>query len=215
MERIYDIAVVKEAQLPTQPITSCLQSVMFLNCELCEGTGHTVKECASKKKLDRIFNCLGFKSEWGQIKSLVVEDNVNISLETRQQINEIRELQIANVHQPVHAERVRIQARRLDAINNLLGRQNQNQQQGQNVQPQQANPQPQGPNVQPAPNVQQGNQQPGNQNPAPQIAPNNPVGQGNQRPRSPVQPVQRIREDRNPTPRPRRNSQGRYLTPNP
>ena len=52
-------------------------------CYFCQGRGHRIMECASKRKLDRSFRKFELRALWGDVKATLLRENIEVNVQTR------------------------------------------------------------------------------------------------------------------------------------
>ena len=102
-------------------IAASLRVQLNFICGYCDGRGHNLSNCSTKRTQDRSFRKLGFGATWGGIKSHRIEANVEAAILTRQERVGIK----------ARAARHFIEAKKVERRNHLavLRQQNQAQQQ--------------------------------------------------------------------------------------
>ena len=84
MHKYYDAALTLEGE-EKEAIIMILNLKRRLVCEICGGMGHLMRKCATRRDLDRTFKGLGLKTQWGELKSQIIKDSIEVNIFSKQE----------------------------------------------------------------------------------------------------------------------------------
>ena len=81
MERLLELA--EQVGPEADAVVAVLRATRLVHCVHCNGSGHVVRECTTKKSLDKLFRETGLGRAWGRAKRKLVVNNIRAKVLTR------------------------------------------------------------------------------------------------------------------------------------